>query len=193
MTTSTTSDSIAIEADITKVLPDKDFESYYTKIRLLQLPLNFDCHNDSSYFRYFNYNKSTQTANKKYANNFFYTYGRLNLHENIISIIYMVSADFYYPLIYSYKLDGSIIDSLNLYSGASCDGYPGHWSHSVAIIDGNKIISSIDTAGTYELNAESEIINGSDSIIVSTYKFEMTNSGHFKKIFEQKTQKLKLR
>jgi hypothetical protein len=163
-------------------LADNPFEKYYSQINQPEYPILFDCYSDSVFDKYCD----DDTVKSKYNPQGCCTFGRLTIHDSVISIIYLMAADFYYPTIFTYKPDGSPVDTLCLYSGASCDGFPEQWSHSAARIDKNNTITMIDTLGIYQIDSVANIIEGSDSIIISICKYKLEKTGFFNKIYENK-------
>lgn len=171
---------------------ENPFKTYYSQINEAKLPVQFDCQEDSAYTKYsndniyVNINDSLKTKFKPEGSNIF---GRLCIYDSIVSIIYMVSADFFYPTIFTYMLDGTPIDTFCLYSGESCDGFPGQWSRSIGTINKNNLIVLSDSLRTYELDSLENIIENSDTMTISTYRYKMLNNGHFEKIDESKVKK----
>jgi hypothetical protein len=167
---------------------DNPFKTYYSQINEISLPVQFDCHNDSAYTKYSNDNIN-DTLKIKFKPEGCNIFGRLSIYDSIVSIIYMMSADFYYPTIFTYKLDGTPIDTFCLYSGESCDGFPGQGSRSIGSISKNNLIVLSDTLRTYQLDSLDNIIEDSDTLTISTYRYKMLNNGHFEKIDENKVKK----
>jgi len=160
------------------------FKSYYSQINVPELPIQFDCFKDSLYQKYL-YDNIDDSLRIKFKPQSRAIFGRLNIDKDIVSIIYFKMADFYYPEIRTYKLDGTPIDTLSLYSGGYCDGYPGQGGRSVAMIDKNNLVIMSDTLWSSQVDSLYNKIAGTDSIAISDYKYKMLNNGHFKKIFEK--------
>jgi hypothetical protein len=158
------------------------FKSYYSQINVAELPLQFDCFKDSLYQKYFNDNID-DSLKIKFKPQGSAIFGRLNIDKDIVSIIYFGTADFYYPMIFTYSLEGSPIDTLSLYSGVFCDGFPGHGGRSIVLIDKNNLVVMSDTLWTSQVDSLYNKIAGTDSIAISDYKYKMLNNGHFKKLY----------
>ncbi len=170
------------------------FKKYYDQIDLCKLPVSFDCFADSIYSKYSDIAIANKDLIDKFQPQGSRIFGRLKTQNDFVSIIYLISADFYYPTIFTFKLDGTPIDTLSLYSGGSCDAFPENWIRNTAVIDKYDTFLITDTAGTYKLNfSTGEKVTGTDSVVVSRYIYNMDKFGYFKLVKSTKTKKQKLK
>ena len=162
---------------------DDSFVNYCQFLKRVELPLIFDCEQNINYPDYSNIPKS---LNDKYRPLGHKTLGRLDVEENIITIIQVAQAENEFPMIFSYTKDGTPIDTISLLSG-SCSSSAEYAEHSVTSIDFDKNILMTDSAYYFDIDKDG-YRQSLDSIVIFNWNLEMSN-GHFERIMIDKTKK----
>ncbi len=156
---------------------DPNFKKYYSQIPVLEYPIVIDCMKDVDYFRFENPKDSLIL---KYKPQNCAVNGRMIDQNNYIAIIYSYPGDFMYPEIHTYTLSGHPIDTLKL--GTSCGWWFSQYERQVISIDDNNKLQVVDTLKYYALDNNDDPIKGSETTVVETKTFQISQAGLFKNI-----------
>jgi hypothetical protein len=153
-----------------------DFNNYVNRIKKIDIPYNLDCYQDIACI-----SDSTIPADliKRFRHKDLIV-GRFIDSGKFISIIYAGIGDILYPTLFTFKKDGSVIDSLYLFS-IDCGDSPDAWTHANSTLNGNGIITMIDSTGVY-LSDSTDV---TDSVSVNIQKFRLDQSGKFLKLSKE--------
>ena len=151
---------------------ESNFKKFYSQIPILEYPIVIDCMDDIDYV-YFDNPKDSLVIKYKPEN--CAVNGRMIDQTNFIAIIYSYPGDFMYPEIHTYSLSGSPIDTLKL--GTSCGWWFSRYERQIISIDDKNKVQVVDTLKFYALDDNDEPIIGSDSIVVETKIFQISETG----------------
>jgi hypothetical protein len=111
----------------------------------------------------------------------FNAYGQLTKSKTIIATVGIVPADKATPVIYTFDLNGNKVDSIFTYHTAGES--MGYYAKNIVCFTALDEFSITDSTLTLKLNKEgTNEIEGTDSLIVSTTKFKITDKGIIKVI-----------
>jgi hypothetical protein len=167
------------------MIKDDSFTKYCQYLKSVDLPLIVDCEQNISYPDYSNI---PEKLDERFRREGHKTLGRIDLSKNIISIIQVVQAENEFPVIYSYKIDGTPIDSLCLLSG-SCSSCPQYVTHSVGSIGIDKKIVMTDSSFYYRIGRNGYKRVKRDSLVIQKWSCKMDEFGHFNKVLIKKEKK----
>ena len=166
------------------MIKDDSFTKYYQLLKIIDLPLIIDCEES---IQYPDYSNIPEKLDEKFRREGHKTLGRIDLNKNIISIIQVVQAENEFPVIYNYKVNGTLVDSLDLLSG-SCSSCPEFCNHSVSSIDKDKNIIMRDSSFYYRVKRNGDR-GKRDSLLINEWSCKMNDNGHFSKVLIKKIKK----
>jgi hypothetical protein len=159
---------------------DKDFMKLLESLESKELPLKLVCGLGKTFF------PSEIENGELFIPKGLKIGGKINSPANFKLILLGQLGDITYPYLFSYNLQGQVIDSIYLHIN-TCTGDPYEEVNTWSIINKDLSITMVDTLKLFNyIENDTVFIRDLKSVIVSKKKVELKNNGTFKVISETK-------
>ena len=152
------------------------FREFASSIPILELPVEFNCSAGPEQVDYSRLD-SIWLA-RLVAKGRDYLVGRIPSTEDYVLLAYRMVDDQNFPVLFTFRSDGSVIDSLNVV-GDCFDAPDGTILRHSTRINGDRSVSIADTNRSYLSNSQGEIIQSSERVTVKTRHYSLSSSGRF--------------